>query len=192
MSRISRAALSRRLLLSVPIAPHFRTIGGSRSASSWYESGPISAVSRAIASQINTHGSTIALGAGGVVIIYGMSSLAYHATSTFLSLTLTDAMYLGYATGFTSAAMLAGGAARAYLLMTLQPDSVFAAALVKISADERVGAALGASIAPGELRAYTHVPGHLSTTKMGWVDPRVSMLFQVVGKDTGRQAMVRV
>ena len=34
-------------------------------------------------------------------------------------------------------------------------------------------------------------PAQNSTQKLGWVDPRVQMIFQVVGEDTGREAMVR-
>jgi hypothetical protein len=195
ISRLTRVVTSSRNLRGIVDTTRFFSLSSSSTPtpppSSW-RAATAAKIAKTIAAQVNENGTTVAVGVGGLVIVYGMSTLAFHATSTFLSLTLTDAMYFGFGTGFVSAAMLAGGAARAYVLATLSPDAAYAVALARIRADERVALAMGASLSPGELKAYTHVQGHLSTTKLGWVDPRVSMLFQVVGNDTGRQAMASV
>lgn len=165
---------------------------GARSFSSgnWREQG-VSTIVRTVATAVNKHGPMIAAATGGLVIVYGISSLALHLTGSFLSLTLTDAVKVGFGAGFASAGLLAFGGLRAYRLITLRPEAVFQSALAKLAGNERVASALGATIVPGTLKAYNLEPGHFSTQRYGWVDPRVSMLFQVVGSDTGREGMVR-
>ncbi len=145
-----------------------------------------------VAQGLNTYGPAFGLGVGGVVVVYGMSSLALSATGAFMSLTLSDALYWGFATGFVSAGLLGFGALRGYRSMTIRTEPVFRMALAKLRENERVSGALGANIAPGTLKAYDRVPGHISSSKLAWVDPRVQMIFQVVGKDTGREGMVSI
>jgi hypothetical protein len=156
----------------------------------WHEKGA-AAIVRTVATAANKHGPLIAAATGSFVIIYGISSLALHLTGSFLSLTLTDAVKVGFGAGFASAGVLAAGGLRAHQHVTLRPEAVFQSALAKLAGNERVAAALGASVKPGTLKAYNLEPGHFSTQRLGWVDPRVSMLFQVVGSDTGREGMVR-
>ena len=153
--------------------------------------GVVYSAQRALAISLNTWGPYASLAVGGSVVVYGVSSLALHVTSTFLSLSLTDALYGGFGAGFLSCGMLVAGGLRSYKSITIHPDAVFRLALGKVQRDERVASALGATVAAGPLQAYNLVPGHVSTQKLGWVDPRVQMLFQVEGKDTGREGMVR-
>ena len=144
-----------------------------------------------LAAGLNQYGPAVGLGVSGLVVVYGVSSLAWTVGGSFMSLTLKDALYWGFASGFLSAGLLGAGALRGYRASTLRTQPVFNLALAKLRKDERVAAALGATIQPGTLKAYDRVPGHVSTTKLAWVDPRVQMIFQVVGTDTGREAMVR-
>jgi hypothetical protein len=145
-----------------------------------------------VAQGLNTYGPAIGLTVSGVVVVYGVSSLALTVGSSFMSLTLKDALYWGFASGFLSAALLGVGAVRGYRSMTIRTEPVFQMALLKLREHSAVGASLGANIQPGTLKAYDRVAGHVSTTKLAWVDPRVQMIFQVRGVDTGREGMVRL
>jgi hypothetical protein len=132
---------------------------GAPPPSSWRASAAAASL-RAAATTVNKFGPAAALGAGGLVVVYGISSLGLWGMSSFLSLTLTDALHFGFGAGFASAALLGAGAARAYAAVTLAPDAVFRSALVKLEKDARVAALLGDELAPGTLRAYhTEVGG---------------------------------
>lgn len=67
--------------------------------------------------------------------------------------------------------------------MQLSTQVVHRVALAKLTKDPNVRAQLGSNLRSGMLRAYVVNPGHLSvgSKKLGWVEPRASMLFQVVG-----------
>ena len=154
-------------------------------------SGFLFRVNRSVAIAANTLGPYTAMAVGSCVVVYGVSSLALHLSTSILSLTLTDALYGGFGAGFLSCGILAASAVRFHRSVTLSPDAVFKVALARVAGDARVAAAMGASVKAGPLQAYNLVPGHVSTQQLGWVDPRVQMLFQVVGEDTGREGMVR-
>ena len=177
----SRAPLAVRFLSSTPPLPPPPT-GAA---------GLLHSAQRALAIALNTYGPLTGLAAGGGVVIYGVSSLALHVTTTFMSLSLTDALYGGFGAGFLSCGALVAAGLRSYRRVTIHPDAVFKLALSKVQRDARVAGALGATVKPGALQAYNLVAGHVSTQKLGWVDPRVQMLFSVVGADTGREGMVR-
>lgn len=195
---LRRLLLQRRLFLRAPPPPGLLLRAFSSAGGPAGDAPPragIAAlahrVSRGVAIAANTLGPYTAMGLGSCVVVYGVSSLALHVSTSILSLTLTDALYGGFGAGFLSCAALALAAARAHRSVTLHPDAVFKVALARVAGDARVGAALGASVKAGPLQAYNSVPGHVSTQKLGWVDPRVQMLFNVVGEDTGREGMVR-
>lgn len=172
-------------------APALRVVGMRHSSSSAANPN-VRKVVRSVSNALNTYGPSVATAMGGLVVVYGVSSLAITITGSFLSLSLTDAVKFGFATGFASAGLMAAVGLRAYRRITIRPEAVYQAALYKLGADARVAAAMGATLRPGALRAYNLVPGHLSTQKMGWVDPRIQMLFQVVGTDTGREGIATV
>ena len=186
---LPRASLSTVPGALLPLLPRRRARQFSASAPP-----PPSLVAQArkgVASVLNLYGPATGLAVSGVVVAYGVSSLALSLGSSFMSLTLKDALYWGFASGFLSAGMLAAGAVRGYRGMTIRTEPVFQMALAKLRENERVASALGANIQPGVLKAYDRTHGHVSTTKLAWVDPRVQMIFQVVGVDTGREGMVR-
>jgi hypothetical protein len=113
---------------------------------------------RALAIGANTFGPATAAVAGGCVVVYGVSSLALHVSTSILSLTLTDALYGGFGAGFLSCGLLVAGGTRFYRGVTLHPDAVFKVALAKVQGDARVAAQLGASVKAGPLQAYNSVP----------------------------------
>jgi len=140
---------------------------------------------------LNSYGPMVGIGVGGLVVVYGVSSLALSATGAFMSLTLSDALYWGFASGFLSAGVMGISAVKGYRYVTIRTDPVFNVALGKLRGSDRVTSLLGANIQSGQLKAYVRSAGHFSPNKLGWVDPRVQMLFNISGKDTGREGMVR-
>ena len=50
-------------------------------------------------SNIKAYWPQIAAGAGGLVVIYGMSTVMFWVTGTFLTLDFKDVFYIGFGTG---------------------------------------------------------------------------------------------
>ena len=125
------------------------------------------------------------LAGGGVacVVVYGLGSAMYHVTSTFLSLDFKHVFYIGFVTGGLGALMLTGGGIYARRLTTISTQTVHKKALSRLARSPEVRAILGPNIKSGHLRAYTHAPGHMALvgTRIAFVEPHASMLFQVVG-----------
>ena len=187
--RYARVALSSGQFSGFPsLACHPRSFSSGTSKD---KGGLVQTVVAEVSHLLNTYGALAGLGVGGAVVVYGVSSLALSATGAFLSLTLTDALYWGFASGFLSAGIVGLSAVRGYRYITIRTDPVFNVALGKLRENEEVASKLGANIQPGVLKAYLRTAGHFSPQKFGWVDPRVQMLFNVTGKDTGREGMVR-
>ena len=182
---------SRVVLCSAQFSGYPSPTSHPRGFSSGKEKGLVQQVVAEVSHLLNTYGAIGGLGVGGAVVVYGVSSLALSATGAFLSLTLTDALYWGFASGFLSAGIVGLSAVRGYRYITIRTDPVFNVALGKLRENEEVASMLGANIQPGLLKAYVRTAGHFSPQKFGWVDPRVQMLFNVTGKDTGREGMVR-
>lgn len=134
-------------------------------------------------SNIRAYSPQIAAGAGVIVVIYGLSTAAYYVTSTLLHLDMQQVFRLGLFTGLAGGCMIAGGLVTGYRAMTISTQTVHKMALAKLAKSAQVRSLLGTGIASGQLRAYTLYPGHLSVggKKLGWVEPRAEMLFQVVG-----------
>jgi hypothetical protein len=99
-----------------------------------------------------------------------------------LELDMKQVFYFGFLTGVATSAALAGGGMRAWRSMTIQPDAVYRTALHKLARNGVVRGEIGTAIRSGSLKAYVVHPGHVSMDRgLRWVDPRVQMLFQVVG-----------
>lgn len=126
----------------------------------------------------------VVAGIGGLVAVYGVTKTVMFITSGFMKVNFTTVGMIGFAAGFSSAAMCAGGAYAINRALTIRPERAFRHALAAIAADPEVIEHLGDTVQSGKLRAYTIRQGSfgLSPTKaLEWLPPRVQMLFQVVG-----------
>lgn len=122
-------------------------------------------------------------GAGGLVVIYGLSNVVFWVAGTFLKLDFEDVFWFGFGTGIFSAAILAGGGAYLYRRNMISTPYLHRWALAKLSKDARVQSVLGHNLASGSLKAFSFEPGHFSLTKrLAWVAPRAQVLFQVSGE----------
>lgn len=146
-------------------------------------SGALSWIRRNVTlTNLKTYYPQIAAGAGALVVLYGISSAAVHVATVLLELDMKQVFYIGFLTGVGTSATIALVGIRAYRHITIQPDAVYRAALHKLMRNTVVRSELGQTLRSGHLKAYTLHPGHLSMEKkLGWVDPRVQLLFQVVG-----------
>jgi hypothetical protein len=141
--------------------PQLRAFSGAPPPPHTGVAGFIFRVNRSVAIAANTLGPYTAMAVGSCVVVYGVSSLALHLSTSILSLTLTDALYGGFGAGFLSCGILAAAALRFHRSVTLHPDAVFKLALARVAGDARVAAAIGASVKAGALQAYNLVPGHV-------------------------------
>jgi hypothetical protein len=136
-------------------------------------------------SNLKAHWPQIVAGSGALVVLYGISSASVHIATTLLELDMKQVFYGGFLTGVVTCGALGIAAVRAYRGMSISPDAVYRAALTKLSRNAVVREHIGGQVRSGHLKAYTVHPGHLSSggtgTRFGWVEPRVQMLFQVVG-----------
>ena len=150
---------------------------------------------------------------GGAAVAYVFTKASLYITSNLMGITLTDAVYFGFATGFLTSASIAVSAVTFYNTFdSVRPEPVYKAAMKKLSKDEHVVSLLGpismlqGGVNSGFLRAYKidggdvgFGPGHRGlsvptplgeTNKLVWRFPRIQMMFQVYGRD--RQALVTV
>ena len=125
----------------------------------------------------------LAAAAGGVVVLYGIGSVSLHVATTLLQIDMEQVFKVGFFTGVGTVTLLAALALRALRANSLRPDTVMRAALYALQRNGAVAEELGAgALRAGELAAYNVRDAHFAVNKLGWVEPRVSALFQVVGE----------
>ena len=125
----------------------------------------------------------LAAAAGGVVVLYGIGSVSLHVATTLLQIDMEQVFKVGFFTGVGTVSLLAALALRALRANSLRPDTVVRAALYALQRNGAVAGELGAgALRAGELVAYNVRDAHFAVNKLGWVEPRVSALFQVVGE----------
>jgi hypothetical protein len=133
-------------------------------------------------SNLRKHAYLIAGVSGGLVVVWGLSSVAYYVTTTVLTLRPEDYFLAGAGTGLVAALTLGAGGVWGYRQLYISTQAVHRVALARLARSPAVRASLGGGLRSGSLRAYTLYPGHVSVGKgFGWVEPRAQMLFQLVG-----------
>ena len=135
------------------------------------------------------------MGAGGVVV-YGISAAVHKMVSTFMGLNFTTVAWVGWAGGFVSASIAAGGAYTLKKMMEIRPQLVYYHCMDVIRASALAESTLGSKITTGteNLRAYRVDGGHLSvgdSMRPVWLPPRCQMIFQVHGSN-GYDALATV
>jgi hypothetical protein len=151
------------------------------------------------------------LGGGAVAYVFTKASL--YITTNLMGITLTDAVWFGFGSGFlTSTGIAVCGFGFYNTFDSVRPEPVYQAAMKKLADDENVVSMLGpinlmgSGVNSGFLRAYKidggdvgFGPGHRGfavptplgrDNKLVWRFPRIQMMFQVYGRD--RQALVTV
>lgn len=142
------------------------------------------------------------VGAGVLVVIWGVSNLVIDMAGFFLHLNPRTAAKYGFLIGFSTAATLAAMLAIFSRRLQIYPDAVYGHALRFVQRNAEAQARLGGEIAPGKLKAYDHYRGHLNTlvsasssaeasagasesplARLGlaWDPPRVQLIFSVAG-----------
>ena len=202
---LSRAALRAGWQVSAPRTTLRLPLGASRCIRRCHntpqKSGPAEPTfmesARSNASWVHAHASELALGAGGLVVLYGATKASVWLTSELLSISFTDVAWAGFWAGAFSA--VAAGVAVNLMVRTatIRPERLYRAAMQRVQRSEAVQAALGRKLEAGHLRAYVLHPGHVGFTdgKPGWVPPTVQMLYMVRGPDkrgAASEAMVTV
>jgi hypothetical protein len=134
----------------------------------------------------------IAVGAGVLVVTYGIAKSFYSVTTGILSLDMYDVFRYGFVTGALCVGAFGGGAFWLRRMSRISPERAFKKALARVQASPAAQKALGSpTLKSGQLRAYTLEGGHVSFgKKMAWVEPRAQLLFQVVGEASGKEGMV--
>lgn len=124
----------------------------------------------------------ILAGGGALIVLYGISSASVHIATVLLELDMKQVFYMGFLTGVGTALGLGLIGLRFYRNITIQPDTVYRHALYKLARNSVIRGELGTQIRSGSLKAYVIQPGHITMDKgIRWVEPRIQMLFQVVG-----------
>jgi hypothetical protein len=177
---------SLRALVVVPCgsgAGATRAFSSASSSSSSAASDAFAWVRRNVTvTNLKTYWPQVAAGTGALVVFYGISSASVHVATTLLELDMKQVFYAGFLTGVLTSAALGAGAFRLYRTITIAPDAVYRAALQKLARNSVIRGEIGSQLRSGHLKAYVAHPGHLSMDKkFGWVEPRLQMLFQVVG-----------
>eukprot|EP00946_MAST-07B_sp_MAST-7B-sp1_P002771 g2771.t1 len=150
---------------------------------------------------------------GGAAIAYVFTKASLYITTNLMGITLTDAVWFGFGSGFLTSTGIAVSALTFYNTFdSVRPEPVYRAAMKKIAEDDNVVSILGPinlmgnGLNSGFLRAYKidggdvgFGPGHRGVSvptplgkdnKLVWRFPRIQMMFQVYGRD--RQALVTV
>ena len=123
----------------------------------------------------------IAVGTGGAVVAYAVSSAAVHVATTLLELDFKQVFYFGFMSGLASLGAVAVAAVRAQRASTIRADAAFRAALLTLQRNSAVADELGAPLRSGPLRAFRVHEAHFAVEKFGWVEPRVQFIFEVSG-----------
>ena len=138
---------------------------------------------RVTAANLRLYWPQLAAAAGGVVVLYGIGSVSLHVATTLLQIDMEQVFKVGFFTGVGTVSLLAALALRALRAQSLRPDTVVRAALYALQRNGAVAEELGAgALRAGELAAFNVRDAHFAVSKLGWVEPRVSALFQVVGE----------
>ena len=150
---------------------------------------------------------------GGGAIAYIFTKVSLYITTNLMGITLTDAVWFGFASGFFTSTGIAVSALTFYNTFdSMRPEPVYKAAMKKLAENKEVVSLLGPislmgnGVNSGFLRAYKidggdvgFGPGHRGfavptplgkDNKLVWRFPRIQMMFQVYG--TERQALVTV
>ena len=134
---------------------------------------------------------TVAMGAGAVATVsYGMHRLI----STFMHIDFTTVAWVGFGTGFLSAALSAGGAFTLHRWLEIRPQYVYRDVMNTIRDSALVESTFGSRVSSGELRAYRVDGGHMAVNdsmRPEWKSPRCQMIFQLIGSN-GTEALVTV
>jgi hypothetical protein len=145
-------------------------------------------------------------------LAYGFTKISLYITTQLMSITLTDAVWFGFGSGFVVAAATASTAALTWNTFdSVRPEPVYLAALNKIRKDPNITDILGpigfqSKFNSGFMRSYKldggslgFGPGHRGfalnvgrgpNNKLVWRYPRIQMMFQVYGSK--HQALVTV
>lgn len=121
---------------------------------------------------------------GGALVVYGITKSVMWITSSFMHVNFSTVGFIGFAAGFLSASLCAGGAYATYRFLTIRPEFVYRKALSSIGGHEISKEVLGGTVHSGSLRAYTLRTGGVglnSERRVAWLWPRVQMIFQVEG-----------
>ena len=134
---------------------------------------------------------TVAMGTGAVMTIsYGMHRLI----STFMHIDFTTVAWIGFGTGFLSAALSAGGALTVHRWLEIRPQFVYRDVMSTIRDSALVESTFGSRVSSGELRAYRVDGGHMTVNdnmRPEWKSPRCQMIFQLIGSN-GTEALATV
>lgn len=124
----------------------------------------------------------IVVGAG-VVVVYGISKIMFSVTGALLGLDMYDVFYLGFCSGLAAFSTFSIGGLYLRRKMNLPVRKAFQLALQSVAQHPQARTLLGAQVIPGPLKAFRMYKGHVSvTSKEGWwVEPRVQLMFTVVG-----------
>lgn len=131
----------------------------------------------------------ILLVGGAGLVVYGLAKVSLSILGTVLDMDLTTAFNIGVGTGLSGALCLVGGALYSRRRISINPVQVMRKALGRVQESPVAGGLLGANVRLGDLQAWRSIPGHISTSKFKWVEPRAQLFFQVVG-DKGTDAFV--
>ena len=145
-------------------------------------------------------------------LAYGFTKISLYITTQLMSITLTDAVWFGFASCFLASTATAISAVVTWNTFdSVRPEPVYRAALDKIREDENITNILGgigiqSNFESGFMRSYKldggslgFGPGHRGfalnvgrgpENKLVWRYPRIQMMFQVYG--TKHQALVTV
>ena len=107
-------------------------------------------------------------------------------THFFTSLSPAVVAKYGFYLGFGSCLGMCSLALYTADTLTIRADPVFKYCLSKIQSNDEAIRALGDGIKPGKLRSYRLDSGKfqaVSGTSLEWRDPRIQMIFDVVGQD---------
>jgi len=143
---------------------------------------------------------------------YGFTKISLYITTQLMSITLTDAVWFGFGSGFLASTATAVAAVVTWNTFdSVRPEPVYRAAMNKIREDPAITSILGpiglqSKFNSGFMRSYKldggslgFGPGHRGfalnvgrgdDNKLVWRYPRIQMMFQVYG--TKHQALVTV
>lgn len=132
----------------------------------------------------------IGLIGGGILVIYGISSLAVNLMTMFFRLDFETVFYAGFGTGVLTTGLLASVLVHRYRSQRLRPANVFQVALKALQENPNIHKHFGLSLRVTPLRSYLSEPGYFSPTSFKWINPRMQMLFKVSGAGNQRDAYV--
>lgn len=134
--------------------------------------------------------------AGGVVTLYGISTMLYSITSSLMTLTPMSSLYYGFVGGCITAAAGSSAFMTSGRLTSVHPDAAYHAAIKLLDADKAVSAVLGRRTTSSSqaIKAFRHTSGGLSVRdgRPTWVLPSLEMTVRVGGDKSDALAVMRV